>query len=86
MLIVCPRATRGLSEGRGVTWRVHKELETAPKGLKVMQVTALKDYRVALLVTNLCVWLLRAYLRQGKNQRDIERAVEAAKRISEEER
>ncbi len=66
----------------------YKPLKGAPEGLKVMQVEALEDYRVSLLVItkgNPGVWLLRAYPRQTNNQRDYERSFEAAKRISEEE-
>ena len=64
----------------------YKPVESAPKGLKVMQVKALKDYRVALLKGKRCVWLLRAYLRQSNNERDFRRACAAAQKISEEER
>lgn len=66
----------------------YKPLHGTPTGLKVMQVRALKDYRVSLLVItkgNPRVWLLRAYRRQTNNQKDYERSFEAAKRISEEE-
>ncbi len=64
----------------------YKPIEMAPKGLKVMQVKALKDYRVAMLKGKRCVWLLRAYLKQTNNDKDYRRACEAAQRISEEER
>jgi hypothetical protein len=64
----------------------YKPIRSAPKGLRVMQVRALKNYRVAMLRGKRCVWLLRAYPRQSNNERDIRRACAAAEKISEEER
>lgn len=57
--------------------------------LKVMQITMLRDYRIALIVVRKgasYVLLLRIFLKSGrKNPRDIERATNAARRIREEE-